>query len=208
MNILVLAGGYSAERDVSLVSGSKIVEALRRKGHCAMLLDPYKSIEAAQSFQALYDKYALEEYDFAIPSAEPDLAQLKKDYGNGDDLLGRHVLDACKLADVVFLGLHGACGENGQIQAAFDLFDIRYTGSGYVGCMLSMDKAIAKAVMELHGIRTPRGVELPVADVNPDEIGLPAVIKPTSGGSSVGISIVRSRDEIDKALAEAERDST
>jgi len=200
MNILVLAGGYSAERDVSLVSGSKVVQALRRKGHRAMLLDPYLSIEAAPSFEALYDKYARESYAHTIPAVEPDLAQLKKDHGNGDDLLGRHVLDACKLADVVFLGLHGACGENGQLQAAFDLFDIKYTGSGYVGCMLSMDKTIAKALMELHGVRTPRGEELRIKDVNAGEVKLPVVIKPCSGGSSVGITIVKERAGLDQAL--------
>ena len=203
MNVLVLAGGYSAERDVSLVSGSKIVEALRRKGHRVMLLDPYMSIDAA-SFDALYEKYARESYAHTIPSTEPDLAQLKKDHGNGEDLLGRHVLDSCKLADVVFLGLHGACGENGQLQAAFDLFDIKYTGSGYVGCMLSMDKTIAKAIMELHGVRTPRGVELRIEDVNAGGIRLPAVIKPCSGGSSVGITIVRERAEFDRALRYAQ----
>jgi len=203
MNVLVLAGGYSAERDVSLVSGSKIVEALRRKGHRAMLLDPYMSIDASPSFDALYGKYAREAYDFAIPAAAPDLAQLKKDHGNGNDLLGRRVLEACKLADVVFLGLHGACGENGQLQAAFDLFDITYTGSGYVGCMLSMDKTIAKAMMELHGVRAPRGMEMRIEDVNIDEITLPVVIKPCSGGSSVGISIVKEKGELEKALAYA-----
>jgi len=200
MDVLVLAGGYSAERDVSLVSGGKIVEALRRKGHRALLLDPYLSIDAVPTFGALYDKYAREAYDFAVPAQEPDLARLKAEHGNGDDLLGRHVLDACKLADVVFLGLHGACGENGQLQAAFDLFGIRYTGSGYVGCMLSMDKTIAKAMLELHGIRTPRGVEVLIEEANPDEIALPAVIKPCSGGSSVGISIVKAREEIVEAL--------
>ncbi|MCL2301200.1 MAG: D-alanine--D-alanine ligase [Firmicutes bacterium] len=200
MNVLVLAGGYSAERDVSLVSGSKIVEALRRKGHRAMLLDPYMSIEAASSFEALYGKYAREAYDFAIPASEPDLARLKADHGNGEDLLGRQVLEACKLADVVFLGLHGACGENGQLQAAFDLFDIRYTGSGYVGCMLSMDKAIAKAIMELHGVRTPRGREVSIEDASADEIKLPAVIKPCSGGSSLGVTIVKEKAEVERAL--------
>jgi len=200
MNILVLAGGYSAERDVSLVSGSKIVEALRRKGHRVMLLDPYLSIDAAPSFDALYAKYAREAYDFAIPAVEPDLARLKADHGNGEDLLGRHVLEACKLADVVFLGLHGACGENGQLQAAFDLFDICYTGSGYVGCMLSMDKTIAKAIMESHGVHTPRGREVPVEEASIDEITLPLVIKPCSGGSSVGVTIVREQDEFDRAL--------
>jgi len=204
MNILVLAGGYSAERDVSLVSGSKIVRALRRKGHRVLLLDPYMSIDPMPSFHALYGRYAREVYDFAIPTTEPDLARLKREHGNGEDLLGRHLLEACKLADVVFLGLHGACGENGQLQAAFDLFGIRYTGSGYAGCMLSMDKTIAKTIMELHGVRTPRGAEVLVEDANPDEIKLPAVIKPCSGGSSIGVTIVKERAEFEKALQYAQ----
>jgi len=204
MDVLVLAGGYSAERDVSLASGSKIVAALRRRGHRAMLLDPYKSIDAMPSFQALYDAYAREDYSHAIPAQEPDLAQLKEQFGNGEDLLGRHVLGACKLADVVFLGLHGACGENGQLQAAFDLFDIRYTGSGYAGCMLSMDKTIAKAIMELHGVRTPRGKETPIGAASLDGIELPAVIKPCSGGSSIGVTIVKENNEFDRALAYAQ----
>jgi len=210
MNILVLAGGYSAERDVSLVSGSKVVQALRQKGRRALLLDPYESIEAMPSFAALYDQYARETYDFAIPSKEPDLAALKRQCGNGDDLLGRHVLDACKLADVVFLALHGACGENGQLQAAFDLFDIRYTGSGYVGCMLSMDKAVANLVMRAHGIRTPKGESMDIGGMPPEALAqaldakpLPIVIKPCSGGSSIGVTIVREKQDLQKALAYA-----
>lgn len=208
MNVLVLAGGYSAERDVSLVSGGKVVEALRRKGHRAMLLDPYLSVEAMPSFEALYETYAREEYAHAISAAEPDLAVLKKQYGNGEDLLGRHVLDACKLADVVFLALHGACGENGQLQAAFDLFGIRYTGSGFIGCMLSMDKAVANVVMRAHGIQTPKGEEVNIDGIESDalnsildNLNLPAVIKPCSGGSSVGITIVKKKEDIPRALA-------
>ena len=211
MNIIVLAGGYSPERDVSLVSGGKITQALRRKGHWALLLDPYMSIEAMPSFEALYDKYAREDYVYEIPGLEPDLVLLKAQFGNGEDLLGRHILDACKLADVVFLGLHGACGENGQLQAAFDLFDIRYTGSGYIGCMLSMDKAIAKLVMEAHGVRMPHSEEITIGAMTPEALyealsakPLPFVLKPCSQGSSVGVTIVREKADIAKAVQYAE----
>ena len=195
MNILVLAGGYSAERDVSLASGMQVAHALRSCGHRALLLDPYKSIEPQTSFQALYDAYAQGSFGgHAIPSQEPDLAQLKKDFGDGDAMLGRHVLEACKLADVVFLALHGSFGENGQLQATLDLHGIRYTGSGYMGCMLSMDKAVAKTMMEAVGVNTP-----PAA--MPEDA--PVVVKPANGGSSLGVTIARSAAEAYQALQHA-----
>ena len=196
MNILVLAGGYSPERDVSLASGAQVVKALRSRGHRALLLDPYKSIGPAASFPALYDTYAQDDYTHAIPAQEPDLAALKAQFGDGDALLGKHVLEACGLADVVFLALHGSYGENGQLQATLDLHGVRYTGSDFVGCMLSMDKKIAKTLMELHGVQTP-----PVAALR--EGNLPLVIKPPCGGSSLGVSIVRSAREMEQALAYA-----
>jgi len=195
MNILVLAGGYSPERDVSLASGAQVVQALRDRGHRALLLDPYKSIEAQPSFEALYHACARDDYTHAIPAREPDLAALKAQFGDGDALLGRHVLAACKFADVVFLALHGSYGENGQLQATLDLHGVRYTGSDFIGCMLSMDKTIAKTLMELHGVQTP-----PTATL---ENGLPLVIKPPCGGSSIGVSIVRDKAELDQALAYA-----
>jgi len=196
MNILVLAGGYSPERDVSLASGAQVVKALRNRGHRTLLLDPYKSIEAQPSFEALYEAYAKDDYTHAIPAQEPDLAALKRDFGDGEALLGRYVLAACKLADVVFIALHGSYGENGQLQATLDLHGVRYTGSDFTGCMLSMDKKIAKTLMELHGVQTP-----PTAT---PESALPLVIKPPCGGSSIGVSIVRDKAELARAIAYAQ----
>ena len=71
MNILVLAGGYSPERDVSLASGAQVVQALRHRGHRTLLLDPYKSIDSIASFEALYDTYARDDYTYVIPAQEP-----------------------------------------------------------------------------------------------------------------------------------------
>jgi len=197
MNILVLAGGYSPEREVSLASGAQVVDALRSCGHRVLLLDPYKSIAAVDSFEALYEECAKESYAHVIAAQEPDLAALKQEHGNGDELLGKHVLDACKLADVVFLALHGAFGENGQMQATLDLHGVCYTGSGHVGCALSMDKHVAKILMEHCGVKTPAfaGVE--------DK--LPLVIKPCSGGSSLGVTIAHCHEELEQAMRYAEK---
>ena len=191
MNILVLAGGLSPERDVSLASGAQVVKALRSIGHCVLLLDAYKSIEATISFESLYDTYAQDNYTYPIPAQEPNLAELKAQFGNGEDLLGKHVLNACKLADVVFLALHGAYGENGQLQAALDLHSVCYTGSGHVGCAVSMDKHIAKTLMQAAGINCP-----PAATKQ----NLPAVIKPANGGSSLGVTIAHTEQEYHAAL--------
>jgi len=196
MNILVLAGGHSPERDVSLASGAKVVQALRSRGHQVLLLDPYKSIDAQPNFTALYMAYAQESYAHTIPSQAPDLAAFKAEFGNGDDMLGRNVLAACKLADVVFLALHGSFGENGQLQATLDLHAVRYTGSGHVGCAIAMDKSIAKIIMQAAGVQTPLCAAY-------DEANLPLVVKPANGGSSIGCSIVRTAGEMAQAMAAA-----
>lgn len=212
MNIVVLAGGYSSERDVSLTSGSRVCEALRKKGHRVLLLDPYFSIDFCDSFDALCAKYSKETYDFTVPEVEPDLAELKAAAGNGEALIGRNILEACRLADVVFMGLHGSVGENGQLQAAFNLFDIKYTGSGYVGSAISMDKTIAKEIMSAYGIKTPSGDEIFIGGKTPEEIyvglakrKLPFIMKPTNGGSSLGVTIVKNYEELIEAIRYAQK---
>jgi len=196
MNILVLAGGHSPERDVSLASGAKVVQALRSRGHQVLLLDPYKSIDLHGSFAALYQAYAKESYAHIIPTIAPDLVAFKAKFGNGDDMLGCNVLAACKLADVVFLALHGSFGENGQLQATLDMHAVCYTGSGHVGCAIAMDKSIAKIIMQAAGVQTPLCAAF-------DASNLPLVVKPANGGSSIGVSIVRTADEMAQAMADA-----
>ena len=67
-------------------------------------------------------------------------AKVPEMIASGKEFFGSNVLTVCKAADVVFMGLHGENGENGKVQAAFDLFGIRYTGSGYLGSAIAMDK--------------------------------------------------------------------
>lgn len=206
MNIVVLAGGLSPERDVSLSSGSLIANILRESGHRVLLLDAYDGVEAEESeFESLFkDNITGKPYSYKVPDKEPNLEEIKKASSNGNSLLGKNVLSLCQFADVVFMGLHGAMGENGQIQAAFDLLGIKYTGTGYIGSLLAMDKDITKKMLQQAEIRTPKGITFSFDSISlekvTDKIGLPCVIKPTSNGSSIGVSIVENAGEFEDAV--------
>ncbi len=205
MNILVLAGGLSPERNVSLSSGSLISAALRRRGHKVLMLDVY---EGAVMSEDPYDMFTERQTEtFTVSEDVPDLQALRETSGRGNELIGRNVIELCRLADVVFIALHGAMGENGQLQATLDNFGIKYTGSGYVGSLLAMDKDISKKMFARAGVRTPKWLYCSAVEHDIDyiisNIGLPCVVKPTSGGSSVGVSIVHTKDELESALSSA-----
>ena len=139
----------------------------------------------------------------------PDLAKVKASRKDqSDNFFGLNVIELCQMADIVFMALHGENGENGKIQAAFDLFGIRYTGSGYLSSALAMDKGMAKQLFISNGIPTPKGTSLKKgeqADIASLGLNLPCVVKPCCGGSSIGVSIVRTEAEFETALAEAFR---
>ncbi len=207
MNIVVLAGGLSPERNVSLSSGSLIAAALRRKGHKVLLLDVYLGIELERDTEllSLFSSEKGEEY--TVSSTVPDLDALKKQKG-GEELIGKNVIRVCEVADVVFLALHGGMGENGQLQATLDNFGITYyTGSGYTGSLLAMDKDISKNLLWGAGVDTPEWIYMSATELSPElieeKIGLPCVIKPCSCGSSVGITIAEDRVSLEAALVEA-----
>lgn len=208
MNIVVLAGGLSPERNVSLSSGSLICAALRQKGHSVLMIDVYEGLEALpddpSSLFTAESSDALSVGDKAPDSS--DLELIKQKNGGRTELIGPNVLKLCKLADVTFLALHGDMGENGQLQATLDVFDIKYTGSGYIGSLLAMDKDIAKRLMRQSGILTPDWEKVSTdigseqLEVIADRIGFPCVVKPCSCGSSVGVSPVESIDELKRAI--------
>ena len=113
------------------------------------------------------------------------------------------MIEICRAADIAFLALHGAEGENGKLQACLDLYGVPYTGSGYLGSALAMDKELSKTLFRSSGIPTPPGVTLRRGEAVPESIGFPCVVKPCSGGSSVGTSIVTEPEKLPAALAEA-----
>lgn len=204
MNIVVLAGGLSTERDVSLTTGIQVCKALRSKGHKAILLDVYLGYEGEVDLDTVFEeKESLIHADAGIRTSDPDLEKIKAlRKGDTSCFLGPNVIDICKKADIVYMGLHGAEGENGKLQAAFDVLGIRYTGSGYLGSALAMDKGMAKKVFLNAGIPAPKGFSVTKENVTalPDEIGYPCVVKPCCGGSSVGVSIACDAEEYEKAL--------
>ncbi len=210
MKIIVLAGGLSPERDVSLVSGAQLTKTLRAQGHKAFLLDVY--------FGLPYDTDKLEEV-FDLPDAGleqaqgisasmPDqaaLAVLKASRPDQSDCyLGPNVIELCRMADITFMGLHGSVGEDGKLQAAFDILGIKYTGPSSLGCALSMDKLVAKQIFKMSGVPTPRGTSLTAdtKDTPLSELGYypPLVIKPNTNGSSIGVYIVHSEEEYKEAI--------
>ena len=202
MKILVLCGGLSNERDVSISSGTGAARALAALGHSVALVDLYlgcpESGDAA--FQTGSDFKAV-----SIGEASPDLEAVKALRPDGKVRVGPNVLPLCRMADIVFLALHGEEGENGKVQALLDLYGVKYTGSGYLGSANAMHKGVSKALFRDAGIPTPEGVVVTPQTAARTEAVFPCVVKPCSGGSSVGTSIVHSRAEYAVALETAFR---
>ncbi|MCR5828952.1 MAG: D-alanine--D-alanine ligase [Lachnospiraceae bacterium] len=200
MRIVVLAGGLSTERDVSLVSGKKVYDALKSKGHEVLLLDVFLGYKG--DVRSAFAENT-EPEGFNISDKAPDLEAVKamREDG-GKTFFGPHVLELCGMADIVFMALHGDSGENGKIQATLDLFGIKYTGTGYLSSALAMNKYVSKLLFEKNGIPTPayRFLESRDTDYVPD---FPAFVKICSGGSSVGVYRVDDEASYRKALDEA-----
>ena len=207
MKIIVLAGGLSTERDVSLASAAGICKTLLEKGHDAFLLDVFLGLENAP--ENLEDVFTLPGHGLEIAKniseTEPDLAAVKASRPDQSDcFFGPNVIELCRLADMTFLGLHGGEGENGKLQASFDLLGIRYTGPDSLGCAVAMDKGLTKQIFMEAGVDTPSGVCLykEGSDCSLESFGLsfPVVVKPCSGGSSIGVYIVNTEEEYRQAL--------
>lgn len=209
MNIVVLAGGFSPERDVSLSSGALISNALIENGHNVMLLDLYLGTDS-KDFDAVYRNNNSDfRYSYTVNETEPDLEKLKEQSGNGKSQIGRGVTEICKDADKVFLALHGAAGENGQLQAVFDMLGIDYTGSGYEGSLLAMNKDLSKQIMVNNGILTADWKFINLNEpYSLDNVKFPCVVKPCGCGSSVGVAIVENKAQLTDAISQAKKYET
>ncbi len=212
MKITVLAGGNSTERDVSLVSGTGVYRALKQNGHQVVLLDVYLGVEYDDLDAIFDDPRDWAEGIAAVQEINPDLDAIRALKGGEKDFFGKNVCDICKKSDIVFMALHGANGEDGRIQAAFDLMGIKYTGTDYLSSAICMDKAITKEYFLMNGIQTPASVTIYKSDSAKEEaleaaerIGYPVVAKVTKGGSSVGVYIVETKEALEDALKDAFR---
>ncbi len=208
MKIVVLGGGISTERHVALVTSTSVCKALRSLGHKAIFVDMYLGLEDYNG--KLEDAFDVPDGfcgNVAIEKTAPDLEAVKASRKmKGPSRLGKNVLEICKLADCVFLGLHGADGEDGKIQATLDLLGVPYTGSDTLSSAMAMDKAVAKRIMESAGVRTPAWREIIYTEQDiptlVEELPVPCVIKAVNGGSSIGVVICETREKIAEGLAE------
>ena len=153
MRIIVIYGGDSEEREVSLRSGERVAEALASRGHRAVR------------------------------------------YEHTGGALPLRVLQAAADADALFLALHGGDGENGRMQARLQSCGIlHYTGSCPDGAAMAMAKDVAKSLVSAAGIPIAAGMILR-GDLSRPPLSLPCVVKPRTGGSSIGMQVVKSMEE-------------
>jgi D-alanine-D-alanine ligase len=154
----VLFGGRSAEREISLMSGGGVLQALKSKGVDAHGFDP----------------------------AERSLAEL-----------------AAEKFDRVFIALHGRYGEDGSLQGALELLGIPYTGSGVMASSVGMDKVATKLIWLMQGVSTPTYAVIDDStdlDKVVDDLGLPLIVKPPLEGSTIGITKVTRREDLQAAV--------
>ena len=179
--ILVLGGGWSGERPISLLSMQGVVPALRGRGWKVLACDlvPDGPLRTA-------------------PRATPAYAKRLP--------LSRLIPQCLAYRPrAVFLALHGPMGEDGRIQGLLDLAGIPYAGSDALSSALAMDKGLAKQLLAAAGIKVPDGLRLAKGQGLPARLPLPCVVKPVAQGSSLGITLARSRAQARLGLRAALR---
>lgn len=197
MKIAVVCGGLSNERDVSITSGTCVARALREKGNKVVLLDLYYGYNGEYSDPAELFEREQEDMRYCVKEETPDIEKLLSE-GDGSRI-GKNVIEICRAADISFLALHGEDGENGKLQATFDMHGVKYTGSGYLGSAIAMNKELTKIMLKSAGVPVPDGIVLEKGG-EVRNVGFPCVVKPCSGGSSVGTSMVADENEYLSAL--------
>lgn len=190
-------GGPSAERNVSLASGIRIVLALRAKGHDVIAFDPSRGRVSDEEQARLAST--------AVGTQPPSLDDLAQSTG-GAFLPSLETMPEIVGADVVFLALHGGMGEDGTIQALLDMAKVKYTGSGHLSSALAMDKDLSKTLFRAAGVQTADWLMAPATLEEVEKhLGLPVVVKPSKQGSTVGLTVVKERDQLQPAIIEAWR---
>lgn len=195
MKVAVLFGGTSSERDVSIASGSQVFRALREAGHEVVAVDTARGVLAPAEQERLLDAGVAH-----APPREADLAGLRSATPAllTDQILGN--------VDVAFLALHGGSGEDGTLQTMLELAGIPYTGSGPLASGVAMDKDFTKRLLRYAGVPTPDWLMAPASAEDAERaLGYPMVVKPSKQGSTVGLSVVHERTELQPAIEEAFR---
>ena len=196
LKVVVLMGGVSGEREVSLASGAQVARALGQMGHDVVCVDSARGVlPPAQVGELLRTGIA--------PAPAPGVL---RDLMETGDMTSLTRSPSVAGADLLFPTLHGGAGEDGTLQALLDLTGLPYAGSGRLGCTLAMDKEITKRLLREAGIPTPDWLAGPASlDEVEDRLGLPVIVKPPSGGSTLGLTLAHDRSELEEAVEEAHR---
>mgnify|MGYP006279772299 CR=1 FL=1 len=191
MKIVVLKGGTSTEREVSLVSGEKIAAGYRRSGHQVLELDTVLPLSQINE--------------------EIHITQAHLEHGSKNlvELLQSEMINE---ADFIFNALHGGFGEDGRIQAVMDMLQLQYNGSGYESSCIAMDKIVSKLLFEKNQVPTPAWLHFSTDEKSSqsdivkkirNHFDFPLIVKPANEGSTVGLELVGNTDQLTNALAEA-----
>jgi D-alanine-D-alanine ligase len=193
MRVTILTGGTSTERDVALASAVQVIGALRSRGHDVAVVD------TARGFIPRTDEPAL--LSGGVGTEPPSNEQLHS-LERGLLLSGLGNLAVVRDADVLFLALHGGRGEDGTIQTLLEMVGVPYTGSGRLGSAMAMDKDISKRLFRSAGVPTADWVMAPAARSRVErDYGWPVVVKPSKQGSTVGLTVVKTAQEYEPAVA-------
>jgi D-alanine-D-alanine ligase len=192
LKVLLLLGGTSPEREVSKSTGKSVYQALINLGYEVVLIDPAYGINQPLEVEKYFDA---------------------KDYA---EISNENYLDAVNLISsseisVAFLALHGKYGEDGTIQSLLELKGIKYTGSKVLSSAIAMDKIMSKILFEEYKVATPKWFHFKNGEHTIEEIdvkikkhfGYPAVVKPNDQGSTVGLTICKSSDQLIEAIRNA-----
>jgi D-alanine-D-alanine ligase len=196
MRITVLTGGSTPERDVAFAGAAQVVAALRQRNHTVAVVDTVLGALTAE-----------QERDLLVPTVgkTPPTDEMLADLAARELGVGLVSLGELRDADLVFPVLHGRQGEGGEIQALLEAARIPYAGSDPMGSGLAMDKDLAKRLFRDAGVPTPDWLVWPAAEADMCRLGLPLVVKPSKVGSTVGLSVVKTLDEIPAAVETALR---
>jgi D-alanine-D-alanine ligase len=213
LRVVVLTGGTSAERAICLKSGGRVMAALDPERYEARALDlaAITSGRAGELARALMAPEGEEPKQLSPSAAARGNSREKQATSAALSRQGRGLVqpdDAEQDArpDVVFIALHGGTGENGTVQGMLELLGIPYTGSGVLASALAMDKIMSKKIFERERIPTPKWMPLKAAQRGSaekavmDSVGLPCVVKPACEGSTIGVTVVRRREDLAPAL--------
>jgi D-alanine-D-alanine ligase len=215
----VLLGGASAEREISLASGRMIAEHLPRDRYEVVLFDslalmagnPSLSADLAEKARALLAHAGgpekLADRDRELPAAFQEQIQSAA-AAAAPATEAVQIVEGKRQIDVAFIGLHGPYGEDGTLQGMLEIVGIPYVGSGVLASALAMDKAMAGKMLAAEGIPIPQAVVIEREELDDEALRraaalIPAFVKPSRQGSSVGMSPVCRPEELRPALETA-----